>query len=158
MNTIVRIRGPGSPAAQLRLRRTGAPGGEAVPGGQLASAVEPFLVDTYLSMNDHCFPRNSAWEILVEEMVKTLPQAVVTAVPVSVLPTEDLAVLFSHVVLLFYLVQLDNPHPFPSPLGIASVVPSSHLSKAPLTPALHFWLETNSPRTGWMAPLSVPVI
>lgn len=80
------------------------------------SAMKPFLVDTYLSMNDHCFPRNSAWKILVEEMVKTLPRAMVTAVPVSVLPTEDLAVLSSHVVLLFDLVQLDNARPFPSPL------------------------------------------
>lgn len=98
------------------------------------SAMKPLLVDTYLSMNDHCFPRNSAWKILVEEMVKTLLQAMVTAVPVSVLPTEDLAVLSSYVVLLFDLVQLDNSCRFPSPLCIASVVPSSHFSKAPLIP------------------------
>lgn len=122
------------------------------------SAMKPFLVDTYLSMNGHCFPRNSAWKILVEEMVKTLPRAMVTAVPVSVLPTEDLAVLSSHVVLLFDLVQLDNARPFPSLLCIASVVPSSHLSKAPPIPTLPFWLETNSPSTGWMPPLSAPVI
>lgn len=62
-----------------------------MPRGQLVSGVESFLVDTYSSANDHCISRDLAWWNLVEEILKVLPEAVVTAVPVSMLPTEDLA-------------------------------------------------------------------
>ena len=49
------------------------------------------MVDTYSSANDHCTSRDLAWWNPVEEILKILPKAMVTAVPVSMLPTEDLA-------------------------------------------------------------------
>ena len=55
------------------------------------SGVESFLMDTYSSANDHCISRDLAWWNPVEEILKILPEAMVRAVPVSMLPTEDLA-------------------------------------------------------------------
>ena len=55
------------------------------------SAVESFLADTYSSANDHCISRDLAWWNPGEEILKILPEAMVTAMPVSMLPTEALA-------------------------------------------------------------------